>query len=211
MATKTLTLLYQEDVNGTPVGITGATATVAVIRLSDGYHYNITTNAFVTPSSSSPVVMTEVDAVGNPGLYTSSIYYTNWQDDTYVFNVSATKTGETPFGYVEVMTLASGIISADVNVDPAPANFSVCYAFLNDKPASCPTDMKARYVSGWGFLNVMVPLSSTPTYDPATGMVYWTLIQGATVEVRSVSRGLFKTFVIPSLSTTSILTAQEVV
>jgi hypothetical protein len=209
MSTKTLSLIYQKDVNGTPTGITGATATIEVIRLSDVYHYDYDTLDFVTPASATNFPMTEVDSVGSPGLYSAVITYTGWQDDIYLFNVSALKTGETPFGYVETITIVSGIIDVTVSVDPAPTGFSIVYTFFNDLPSTSPV-LSVNYLSGYSNENVLVPITQTGIYSAITGLIYFTLMHGATVEFKSVSRGLHKTCIIPEVSTVSILSLPEV-
>src|SRR5574343_343827 len=133
---KTLTLLYKKsNIDGSTSPISGATVTCSVTRISDGYQFDSATETFLA-AAAVPTTMTEVSPISSPGVYSCNILYDGWQDDTYLFNPEATKSGENPFGYVEVITISSGIISTTVNVDPAPTGFCVAYLFLNDKPAT---------------------------------------------------------------------------
>lgn len=71
---------------------------------------------------------------------------------------------------------------------------------FEDKPATSPT-FTVTYASNPMTTTNAFALSPTPTYNSGTGVWYVDLVYGATATISCISRGLHKTFVVPSVST----------
>lgn len=207
MATKLISLLYQEeDSQGQIAYITGATATARMVRLVDGYSWDTVSSTFVS-SNATDVVLTE--SLIQSGLYTATIDTTSWDNGDYLFNPKASKTDHSPYGYVEIATLTNGSAGSEYTVNPAAATYCTVYAFYSDKPLTEPVST-VSYISGNITSNTFLPTAAVGIYDHTTGLIYWTLKQGATVEFRNLSRGINKTTIIPALSTVALNSLTEV-
>lgn len=205
MGTKTVALQYRKDNgDGTTSYVSGAAATVEVTRLSDGYKWDSLTSAFVASGQTNPT-MTEIST----GVFTKSLTVTAWTDGDYAVHAQATKSGESPYGEVQVWTIYGGVAAGAAPAAPSAAGVCRCYLYFSELPATSPS-VTAVHLSGQDTTTNNPARSVTGVYASGTGLWYADLVQGSVARVDCIARGVHKTFRVPARTTVSLLTVEDV-
>lgn len=204
MGAKTVVLQYRKDNgDGTTSYISGGAATVEVTRLSDGHKWDNATSAFVASGQTNPT-MTEIST----GVFTRSLTVTAWSDGEYAVHAQATKSGESPYGEVQVWTVYGGVAAGAAPGAPSAAGVCRVYLYFSELPSTSPT-VTAVYLSGQNTTTNNPARSVTGVYASGTGLWYADLVQGATARVDCIARGVHRTFVVPARTTVSLLTVED--
>ena len=209
MSTQRIDLFFtKSNISGGIDYITGATGTATIVRLADGYTYDNDTSAFVESGATLPTL---AENATFSGLYSATFTVTAWNNGTYLIRAGATKTGENPISYQETWVVTDGVATDASTAGEAAADYCRVYLYLTDKPTVIPTDLTCTYISTGTTTTSAIPLSVTGTYSSGTGLVYWDVLQSSTCKIKSISRGICKSFVAPELSTLAYPSVKELV